>query len=223
MKVIGLIPARGGSKGVPYKNIKHLKGKPLIQYTIEACENSKLINDYYCSTEDTKIKEVCDTLKCKVIDRPPELAIDTSSMLGVVKHFVTKIDKEYDTLMVLYPTYPLRTHINIDEMLNAYVKTNQNEPMIGMQYPKTHPYLCRYILDNKFRQVMAFNINDMYRRQRYPIFYELSHYCCIIPIHKIKELNNQLYTTNSVPFVMDKRVVDIDTIDDWNYAQYLMK
>ena len=118
MKTLGVIPARGGSKGIPRKNIKLMNGKPMIQYTIEAAQNSKL-DRFVVSTEDAEIKEISESLGAEVIDRPPELAGDVIHVAHAVVDVLHKIEG-YDTVVLLQPTSPLRNEVFINEALDMF-------------------------------------------------------------------------------------------------------
>ena len=118
METLGIIPARGGSKGIPRKNIKLLNGKPMIQYTIEAAQKSKL-DRFVVSTEDPEIKEISESLGAEVIDRPPELARDEVQTALVVLDVLNKI-LDYDRVVLLQPTSPLRNEVHINEALDVY-------------------------------------------------------------------------------------------------------
>jgi len=122
MKNISIIPARGGSKGVPRKNIKNLLGKPLIVYTIEQSLNSKLIDETIVSTEDAKIKKISKQYGATVIDRPEHLAGDTTSTEAVLMHLLR--DMDYEIGVLLQCTSPLRKPDDID---NAIMKLMKND------------------------------------------------------------------------------------------------
>ena len=127
--IVAVIPARGGSKRLPRKNIIDLNGKSLIAYTIEAALKSKYINKVIVSTEDKEIAEVAEKFGAKVpFIRPAKLASDTASTLGVLKHAVTFIEKEenkkIDIVITLQPTSPLRTVHHIDESIEKFLKNN---------------------------------------------------------------------------------------------------
>lgn len=121
MKTVVLIPARGGSKRLPRKNIKDLCGRPLIDYAIKNSLNSN-VDETWVSTEDKEIKNIA--LKCgaKVLDRPKELASDTSTQEEVMAHFTEHID--YDIIVLIEPTYPLIQTQDIDLALDKFIKTN---------------------------------------------------------------------------------------------------
>ena len=137
--LLGVIPARGGSKTIPRKNLHPLNGKPLIDYTIEAAKASKL-DDFVVSTEDEEIKEHCSQF-CKVIVRPDELAQDATPMLPVVQQAVqeyeAKTGNTVDAVMLLQPTSPLRTAGDIDEAIEMFI--NSNIDSLVSVYEGIHP------------------------------------------------------------------------------------
>ncbi|MBD3211402.1 MAG: acylneuraminate cytidylyltransferase family protein, partial [Candidatus Lokiarchaeota archaeon] len=119
MKTIGIIPARGGSKGIKEKNIVNLKGKPLIYYTIEAALKSSMINKIYISTEDKRIKEVCKNYgsnELEIISRPKILSSDSASLIDVILDIIRSNNGflNNDIIVLLQPTSPLRTENDID-------------------------------------------------------------------------------------------------------------
>ena len=101
-----IIPARGGSKGIPGKNIKNFEGKPLIIHSIEYARDSKLINEIYVSTDDDQIAHISKTAGAKIIKRPAELATDTSSTESAIEHALNNIDNLPDIIVLLQPTSP---------------------------------------------------------------------------------------------------------------------
>ena len=120
--IISIIPARGGSKGIPKKNLKLLKGKPLIAHSIEQSLKSKLIDLTYVSTEDQNIKEVSLSYGAKVIDRPEEFATDEASTESVLLHAAYFLIYKFDYLVLLQPTSPLRYPKQIDESIELIIK-----------------------------------------------------------------------------------------------------
>jgi CMP-N,N'-diacetyllegionaminic acid synthase len=107
MSVLGLVPARGGSKGIPDKNLRELAGRPLLAYTADAARASGVIDRLVLSTDSTAIAEVGRALGLEVLDRPAALAADDTPMLDVVLHALEH-DAEADLVAILQPTSPLR-------------------------------------------------------------------------------------------------------------------
>ena len=121
INIIVIIPARGGSKGIPGKNIKNFEGKPLISHSIEYARDSKLINEIYVSTDDDQIAHISKTAGAKIIKRPPELATDTSSTESAIKHALNNIDNLPDIIVLLQPTSPLRPKKSLDLIIDKFI------------------------------------------------------------------------------------------------------
>lgn len=125
MRSLGIIPARGGSKGVPRKNVRLLGGKPLIAHSIDAAKGSQL-DAYIVSTDDDEIAAVSEQFRARVLRRPPELANDTTPMLSVVLHVLNTLEtkgEQFDAMVLLQPTAPLRTSADIDACLKLLQET----------------------------------------------------------------------------------------------------
>ncbi len=121
MRVLGLIPARGGSKRLAKKNILYCFGKPLIAWTIEAAQKSKIITEFRVTTEDAKIAEIARECGAKVIDRPADLARDDTTTEAVIDHALGQMP-EFDWICLLQPTSPTRTAEAIDCCLQLAFK-----------------------------------------------------------------------------------------------------
>lgn len=132
--IIGLIPARGGSKGVPNKNIKMICGKPLIVWTIERALQSQMIDKVVVSTDSEVIADIARQSGVEVIMRPEELATDTASTQDVMVHTLKKIPA--DILVLLQPTSPCRSEGLIDECINEFIEHNYDSLATG--------FMCDY-------------------------------------------------------------------------------
>lgn len=117
--ILGVIPARGGSKGIPGKNIRPLLGKPLIVWSIEAARESRLIDRFVLSTEDAEIASAAREVRAEVLDRPEELATDTATTVSVLQHALERIDA--DTVVLLQPTSPIRVDNIIDRAIKRFL------------------------------------------------------------------------------------------------------
>lgn len=122
MRVISIIPARGGSKGIYKKNLRLLNNRPLVVYSIEQSLQAKLIDETYVSTEDNEIRKVSIENGAKVIDRPPELANDTTSTESVLLHATEYSKNVFDYIVLLQPTSPMRFPRQIDEAIKLILK-----------------------------------------------------------------------------------------------------
>ncbi len=117
-KIVGIIPARGGSKGIPRKNIRDIAGFPLIYWSIEAAKSSKLLHECYVSTEDDEIADIARGYGSNVLIRPEELSRDDTTTLAVLQHIVKEVNA--DAVMVLQPTSPVRDKTTIDDCISDY-------------------------------------------------------------------------------------------------------
>ena len=139
MKVLGIIPARGGSKGIPRKNIKFLCGKPLLAYTIESASNARRLTRTILSTENQKIADVGRSLGIDVpFLRPPELSKDASPTLPVVQHALETLERRgehYDAVCLLQPTNPLRRSADIDYCIELLEKTGADSVISVLPVP----------------------------------------------------------------------------------------
>ncbi|TWH45288.1 cytidylyltransferase domain-containing protein [Sporomusa sp. KB1] len=142
--VIAIITARGGSKGLPRKNVRNLAGKPLIAHSILAALNSSFINRCIVSTEDEEIKQVSLQWGAEICDRPIELATDYAMSKDVVCHALLQLhDKGVfpDYFVLLQPTSPLRTEKHLDECLDTFLSSNFSSVM-SVAETEHHPYKC---------------------------------------------------------------------------------
>jgi N-acylneuraminate cytidylyltransferase len=144
MQVLAIIQARGGSKGIPRKNIKPLAGKPLIAWTIEAAQKSKTINRIIISTDDKEIAEISKNLGAEVpFLRPKEFATDGAKSIGLLRHaLVWLIENENyrpDMVVQLKPTNPLRKAKHIDECVKSYLNSPKIDSLITLTKSPAHP------------------------------------------------------------------------------------
>lgn len=133
--ILGLIPARGGSKGIPRKNLKTIAGKPLIVWSIEAAQNSRNLDHFVVSTEDDEIEKIARQHGAEVLRRPAELATDEATTLSVWQHALSVIPA--DTLVNLYPTSPIRDQGLIDRAIERFLEIRPTSLATG--------FLCKYL------------------------------------------------------------------------------
>ena len=220
-KIVALIPARGGSKGIKNKNIIDLCGKPLISYTIQAALESKYIDKVIVSTDSQEIADVAIKYGAEVpFLRPGELASDTSKTIDAVMHAVGELEKrkeQYDILILLQATQPLRTADDIDSAIELFIK-NKGQSLVSVSPVEDNPILIRTI-DNLGRMNSILPMKSTCRRKDMPLYYRVNG--CIY-INLISELDlNTSFNDNKIPYIMPKeRSVDIDEIKDLLIAQY---
>ena len=127
--ILGITPARGGSRDIPKKNIKEICGKPLIAWTIEAAKKSKLLDTYVVSTEDKEIAEIARRYGAEVIPRPPELSTDEATTLSVLQDVLKRIDA--DVVVLLQCTSPIRDEGLIDYCIGRFLETKADSLATG--------------------------------------------------------------------------------------------
>ena len=174
-KVLGLITARGGSKGLPEKNIKLFCGMPLIYWSISAALNSKYIDRLIISTDDPEIAEVAVQFGCEApFMRPSEFATDTSPSSDAIRHainFVTAQGEKYDVVTLLEPTSPLRQAADIDSSIEIFFSSNKKSVLSVTRAESFHPNFMFELDENqvmipfenkKFRSVRRQDISGIY-------------------------------------------------------------
>ena len=144
--LLAIVPARGGSKGIPKKNLIPLAGKPLIQYTLDAALSSERIDDVLLSTDSDEIAAFCGSLGIDTsYRRPPALAMDESPLMPAIEHALRWYEQNRgrapDLVLVLQPTSPLRTAQDIDSAVD-YLEREEAESLIGVHVMSEHPYEC---------------------------------------------------------------------------------
>lgn len=133
-KILAVIPARGGSKGVPRKNIKLINGKPLLVWSVLAAKNSKYIDKIIVSTEDKEIAGIASAAGAEILDRPVRFATDGASNVQVLQHAISKLP-EYEIVVLLQPTSPLRTGELIDKAVERFFQKQADTLATG--------YICK--------------------------------------------------------------------------------
>lgn len=222
-KVLALIPARGGSRGIKNKNILDICGKPLIAYTIEAAKKSSYIDNVVVSTDSEKIKRVSEEYGAWTpFLRPAELAGDKTPTLDVVLHTVKVLKTKgyvYDILILLQPTSPLRTVSDIDGALELFVE-HQCRPLAAVSKVSDHPLLIRTVgADGDMQKLLP--VQSTVRRQDMPAYYKING---SIYINLMSEINEKTsFNDNSVAYIMsNERAVDIDHEVDAVAAQFYL-
>lgn len=223
VKILGLIPARGGSKGIKDKNICHICGKPLISYTIEAANTSKYLDDVVVTTNDPKIADTARAYGASVpFMRPEELARDTSLSIEALMHAIHTLHdmgKNFDVVLFLQPTSPLRTSADIDASIEEFFKMRR-QSLASVSPVRDHPLLMRTVgADGCLTNML--NQSSTCRRQDMPPYYRVNG---AIYIYNVAELSlNTSLNDALVPYIMEKsHAVDIDNLGDICLAEYYL-
>ena len=220
-----VIPARGGSKGIPGKNIKELNGKPLIQYTIDLARELFDDSDIIVTTDDPKIKDTVERLGLNVpFLRPFELATDKSGTQEVLIHalnYAKSIGRDYDTILLLQPTSPFRNSKQVREAIKIYEESKDIDMVLSVKETKANPY---YILreENSLGYLEPSKVGNFTRRQDCPAVWEINGAIYVINVKSL--LTSPMNQFNKIKkYVMDEETShDIDTPFDWNFAEFLL-
>lgn len=224
-KILAIIPARGGSKGIPRKNIKELNGKPLIAYAIEEALRSKYIDKVIISTEDEEISKISKKYNAEVpFLRPKELAKDDTPGIDPILHAVKWLhDKssDFDYIICLQCTSPFRKVEQIDEALEKLIN-KEADSIVSVCESEVSPYWMKK-MENELMNDFLDDIPFYPRRQDAPQVYRLNGAIYIAKTEMLVK-NKNWYTENTLAYVMDRKSsLDIDDMIDFKFAEFLMK
>ena len=230
INILGLIPARGGSKSIPRKNLIPLAGRPLLAYTCEAALGSRLLTRVVLSTDDQKIAQVGRQCGVEVpFQRPPELAQENTQSLPVVEHAVRwLIDNERwqpEVVMLLRPTSPLRQSRHIDEALRGMEEVGAETVVSVVEVPHRYsPYSIMRLQDgwlqDFWQEPLPF---DRFRRQSLPTLYARNGPAILASSVKVVFESQSFYGRRVTPYIMaEEDSVDIDIPFDIRLAEWLI-
>ncbi|MEQ6123450.1 acylneuraminate cytidylyltransferase family protein [Pseudotenacibaculum sp. MALMAid0570] len=224
MKVLGVIPARGGSKGVPRKNIKDLKGKPLIGYTIDAALNS-ILDRVIVSTDDKEISEIANKLGVETpFTRPKDLASDTASSIDVAVHALNEMEKidgvMYDAFMLLQPTTPYRASKDINLAIEKLQRSDADSVISVVDVEASHPARMKYMRKGKLVDPPFCEAYENQNRQELEPMYIRNG--AIYLTRRETLLKKSYKGENCEGLIMPpERSVNIDTLSDFEYAEWI--
>lgn len=225
-KILVIVPARGGSKGVPRKNIRNLNGKPLISYTIEEAKKSKYIDRVVVSTEDIEIAKVSEKFGAEVpYLRPVELSKDDSPTIDCIIHVVNwlKEKENYipDYVCLLQCTSPLRTYKDINGTIEKTINLNM-DGAVSICESEANPYWSNVFYGDKLKYFIEEG-KQITRRQDLPKVYRMNGSVYVIKTNILLE-QKTFETENITGYVMNnENSVDIDNEIDFKLAELLMK
>ena len=215
-KVIAIIPARGGSKRLPKKNIKNFLGYPLLTWTIRAALESKFIDKVILSSENENILKIAKSYGCEVpLKRPRNLAHDNSETFEVIKYILDKMDKDFFYIILLQPTSPLRTNKDIDNCIKEFIKKKSISCVSAFKFHKSL---------NIFIEKNSNKIENIFSDKK--------------KLNEYYVLNGAIYLTDKYTLIKNKgfisddtllfempfsKSIDIDTIDDFEVAEFFGK
>lgn len=220
--ICAIITARAGSKGIKDKNIYPINGKPLINYTIDAAKMSSYVDAIYCTTDGENIKNCCLENGCNVIDRPPELALDTSKSIDCIIHAIEELKKQgkhFDYILQLQPTSPLRKSFHIDGIIKECIDKNLNQ-MLSVHQVKYNPILVRWQKEEALTNVLT--QQSTVRRQDMP---KAVYVNGMLYLSKTELLSSET-SLNDIPYgfeVDQKYCIDINDMNDIYLAEEMLK
>jgi len=218
MSVVGLIPARGASKGIPRKNLASLGGKPLIAWTIAAALASETVDRTVVTTEDAEIAEVSRGLGAELLGRPPELAGDEIPMSEVVKHAVRELAPE-TALVLLQPTSPLRTSRHVDDAVGLLLASGADAVVSVVEVP--HQYGATSLMRLEGELLVRLDETPYATRADKPVLYARNG-PAILAL-RADRIGDDLYAGDLRPYVMDAAdSVDVDEPFDLELAEFLL-
>lgn len=226
MRVLAIIPARGGSKGVPGKNIKLLGGKPLLQYTLESANESHLLTRVILSSEDASIIATAQELGLEVpFTRPEALATDNAKSIAVVQHAVKYLEEKgefFDAVCLLQATSPFREKGFIDAAIAKFIQTGVDTLLSVLPVP--HEYNPHWVFEENEAGHLKIATGEkeiIGRRQDLPTAFHRDGSMYLTKMEYIKQgtfYGNQLgYIESNLDFY-----VNIDTLGDWNKAEQIL-
>jgi len=221
-KILAIVPARGGSKGVARKNIRELGGKPLLEWTLNAALNSDFIDKVVVSTECCEIANVAINFGIDIpFMRPQHLSRDDTTVADVVEHVLTSLDEQYEEVVLLQPTSPFRSSAHITDALRAYCKLDARSLVSVCQAEKS-PYWMFTISEDRLLKPLLTNEKLVNRRQDLPAFYQLNGAIYVVNVSLFLKKKKFVYS-DTVPYVMDHASsLDIDTLVDFQMAEAML-
>jgi CMP-N,N'-diacetyllegionaminic acid synthase len=216
MHVVGLIPARGGSKGIPRKNLAPLGGKPLITWTIDAALESAAVSDVVVTTDDPEIAHVAEETGARILERPEELARDETPMGPVIEHALSEMD--CDVLVLLQPTSPLRGAIHIDESVELLRTSGADAVLSVVEVPHRFGLASLMAVDGD--RVIPLQPAPTTRQGKAKVYARNGPAILALLTDRI---GDDLYGGVCLPYVMDARdSVDVDEPFDLELAEFLL-
>ena len=220
MTNIAIIPARGGSKRIPRKNIKEFCGKPIIAYSIEAAIKSNIFDEIMVSTDDDEIAEISKSYGAKVpFYRSKELSSDMAMTVPVLIEVLgeyEKLDKHFDITCCIYPCAPFITPQKLEQGMNLLLQSGANFafPIVKFSYP---PQRCLVIREQ--RVSMLYPENYLKRSQDLePLYHDAGQF--YFAKTKVLKEKQTVFGENSMPIICNEsEIQDIDTIEDWKIAE----
>jgi CMP-N-acetylneuraminic acid synthetase len=218
---LAIVPARGGSKRLPRKNILDLEGKPLIAYSIESAFNSQYIDKVVVTSDDDEILSIAEIYGSDTVKRPSALASDAATTFDVVKHAIEKVGA-YDYIILLQPTSPLRESIHIDEAIELLDLKNA-DAIISVCEVEHSPLWANTLDDSLTMTDFLQKGIDQKRSQELEAFYRINGAIYICRVDKFLDQKSFFLQENIFAYKMDREhSIDIDEMIDFELAKLYM-
>jgi CMP-N-acetylneuraminic acid synthetase len=225
--VVAIIPARGGSKGIPRKNVRLLCGKPLIAYTIEAALSSRLIYRVVVSTEDEEIAEISKNYGAEVIKRPEELARDDSPTIDAVMHVLNWFEERkefFDIVVLLEPTSPLRKDNDLDNAISLFIENiDKADSLTSLgEIHLENPHIMKRVEGGVVKPFIE-NSERFHQRQQLPKVYFPYGVVYISKVETLKKYRT-FYQERTIPYFIERwQNYEIDDIYDFICVEAILR
>lgn len=225
MNLLTIIPARGGSKGVPRKNVRLVGGKPLIAWSIEVAKSSSLVGYFCVSTDDDEIAKVAREYGAEVLPRPVEIAGDRTPMIEVIRHALKECEQQqktkYDYFLLLQPTAPMRKKEDVEGALTMLAKSGADSVISVYQVEDAHPSRMYLVKDGHLEPFCQEPLGAL-RQDLTKVYHRNGAiYACT---RRLIEDEGCLWGGRMVPYIMPKnRSANIDDMQDLAIADFLMR
>lgn len=227
-KILAIVTARGGSKGLPGKNVKELNGKPLIAWTIGQIKESVYLDRAFISTDSKEIAKVSEDYGIAVPElRPSELAQDDTSSMDVLEYTISKLEKQeefFDYMILLEPTSPLRKKGDIDRMIEIAVDNPQADGVISLgRVHQEHPSIIKRLNNDGFIVPYVSNLKISYQRQLEDAAFFPYGVGYLMKIGRFKETHS-IYMEKMLPYYIERwQNYEVDDIYDFKCIETIMK
>jgi CMP-N,N'-diacetyllegionaminic acid synthase len=220
MKVLVIVPARCGSKGFTNKNIAKVGGKTLLELAINVGLDCPLTDDIYISTDCKKYEKLGIKAGAKSLGlRPEKFATDKAKSVDGVIDLINKLDVQYDYLVLLQPTSPIREPLDIEKMMKLILDNNADASVSTFHLEEPHPYKLKSISNDGYIRSFIKETSSEISRQLLPKVYALNGSIYIVKISTLLQ-EKTFFPIKTIPYIMSTNI-NIDSEDDFDYLKYL--
>ena len=219
-KILAFIPARGGSKGIPNKNIKLFNGKPLIEWTIDSALKSKLISKVIVSSDSQKILSISKKLGAEIVLRPKSISGDFATTESAIKHYIKNTKESFDTIVLLSPTSPIRKMSDIDNAIKEF-KSKKLDSCFSASI--LLDFLIWKLNKKKKFESINYNFQNRGTRQKRDLNYVENGSIYVFKTKLIKNYNNRIAGKIGIYLMNFWQSFEIDVKDDWKLLEIIQK